>query len=74
MKTWVAFAAVLFSGLALSAAGQSTAAARCGQMLSATDVPAKIAIVAFQEVVTAPTNFSATSPTCRRSMNRSATS
>ena len=56
MKPWVGFAACVFSSLVLNAAGQTTAAPVAGSAV-ASDLPAKIAIVSFQEVVTRTNEF-----------------
>ncbi|HSZ16136.1 MAG TPA: OmpH family outer membrane protein [Terracidiphilus sp.] len=56
MKPWVGFAACILSSIAFSAAGQTAAAAASGGATT-TELPAKIAIISFQEVVTRTNEF-----------------
>jgi outer membrane protein len=56
MKPWMGFAAVLFSGFAMSAAAQTGAASSAGSTAAA-DTPTKIAIISFQAVVTQTNEF-----------------
>jgi outer membrane protein len=56
MKPWVGFAACVFSSFAFSAAGQTAAPGATGGA-TATDLPARIAVVSFQEVVTRTNEF-----------------
>jgi len=69
MKRSIVFAITLASGLATERIAASTPSHR--------RTPAfrpRFAVIAFQQQLARPTSSSATSPTCRRSTNRSATS
>ena len=70
MKHLIALSTALLAGMAVSSGAQTPAAAA-----APSDGPAKIAVIAFQGAVTQTNEFlNATSPTCKRSLSRSARS